>query len=56
MEGVPVDNPCVARWTNLGDDSTKNMWGIFEETGIFLGACRHGVALAICDMVRSGEL
>ena len=29
---------------------------IFEETGIYASACRHGFMLWICDMVRSGEL
>ncbi|KAG6838498.1 hypothetical protein C0991_012138 [Blastosporella zonata] len=32
------------------------MWGIFDETGVFLGLCHHGFALVIVDMVQSGEL
>jgi hypothetical protein len=32
------------------------MWGIFDETGIFLALCRHGFSLVIADMVWSGEL
>jgi hypothetical protein len=32
------------------------MWGIFDETGIFLALCRHGFVLVLADMVRSGEL
>lgn len=60
-EGTPVDgvgekSPCTDRWTNLANESQKKMWGVFEETGIFVGACRHGVVMAICDMIRSGEL
>jgi len=31
------------------------MWGIFEETGIFLSLCRHGFVLVAADMIRSGE-
>jgi hypothetical protein len=40
----------------MKDDITKKMWGIFDETGIFLALCRHGFSLVIADMVRSGEL
>ncbi|KAG6851742.1 hypothetical protein C0991_006578, partial [Blastosporella zonata] len=32
------------------------MWGIFDETGVFLALCRHGFALVIVDMVQSDEL
>lgn len=59
-EGSPVDgaatSPCIDRWTNLSEDSKKTMWGVFDETGIFVSACRHGVVMAMCDMIRSGEL
>jgi hypothetical protein len=40
----------------MKDDITKKMWGIFDETGIFLALCRHGFTLVIADMVMSGEL
>ncbi|KZP05572.1 hypothetical protein FIBSPDRAFT_914860 [Athelia psychrophila] len=49
-------NPCIDRWKNMKADITKRMWGIFDETGIFLALCRHGFALVIADMVRSGEM
>ncbi|KAJ3746941.1 hypothetical protein EV360DRAFT_76388, partial [Lentinula raphanica] len=49
-------NPCEERWKNLSESSTAKMWGVFEETGIFLSLCRHGFVLLIADMVRSGEL
>jgi hypothetical protein len=32
------------------------MWGLFDEAGIFAGACRHGPVLWVIDMVCSGEL
>lgn len=38
------------------DDVTSKMWGIFDETEIFLALCRHGFVLVVADMVRSGEL
>ncbi|KAJ7880232.1 hypothetical protein B0H14DRAFT_3082710 [Mycena olivaceomarginata] len=49
---VPSDkpNPCADRW------KTAKMWGIFDETGIFLCLCRHGFVLMIVDMIKSGEL
>ncbi|KAJ7104590.1 hypothetical protein C8R43DRAFT_1092224 [Mycena crocata] len=50
------DNPCADRWKNMVNDVTSKMWGIFDETGIFLALCRHGFVLVLADMLRSGEL
>ena len=50
------DNPCAERWQNMKTAFTAKMWGIFEETGLFLALCRHGFVLILVDMVRSGEL
>ncbi|KAG6822415.1 hypothetical protein H0H92_013982 [Tricholoma furcatifolium] len=50
------DNPCVGRWTNMINEVTAKMWGIFDETGVFLALCRHGFTLVIADMIQSGEL
>ncbi|KAL5520197.1 hypothetical protein ACEPAG_9410 [Sanghuangporus baumii] len=60
-ESSPADimdekTPCTDRWTNLSADSQKRMWGTFDETGVFIATCRHGVVLSICDMIKSGEL
>ncbi|KAJ7794775.1 hypothetical protein B0H14DRAFT_2392274 [Mycena olivaceomarginata] len=49
-------NPCADRWKNMINDVTSKMWGIFDETGIFLALCRHGFVLVIADMIKSGEL
>ncbi|KAJ6586794.1 hypothetical protein DFH09DRAFT_1307908 [Mycena vulgaris] len=49
-------NPCSDRWKNMINDVTSWMWGIFDETGIFLALCQHGFVLIVADMVRSGEL
>jgi hypothetical protein len=38
------------------NDITAKMWGVFDETGIFLALCRHGFVLLLTDMIRSGEL
>ncbi|KAF9242903.1 hypothetical protein BU15DRAFT_86685 [Melanogaster broomeanus] len=47
---------CVEHWKAAAADAKKKSWGIFEETGVFASACRHGMILWIVDMVRSGEL
>ena len=61
MEEVPDyndddDSPCAERWHNMKTELTAKMWGIFDETGLFLTLCRHGFVLLLADMVRSGEL
>ncbi|KAJ3562351.1 hypothetical protein NP233_g9627 [Leucocoprinus birnbaumii] len=38
------------------DCITACMWGVFDETGIFLALCRHGFGLVVADMAQSGEL
>ena len=60
-EGTPVDGlehetTCADRWKNLSAEETKRMWGIYDETGIFVACCRHGSVQLYCDMIRSGEL
>ncbi|KAI5985883.1 hypothetical protein EDD15DRAFT_2175514 [Pisolithus albus] len=48
-------NPCAGRWKNMDDAKTKKIWGVYDETGIFMAVCRHGTCLLIADMVQSGE-
>ena len=58
-ETIPEDDPtaiCVSRWKNASPEQRKRMFGMFEETGIFIVSCRHGFVLLVCDMVKSGEL
>ncbi|KAJ7894664.1 hypothetical protein B0H14DRAFT_3854252 [Mycena olivaceomarginata] len=50
------DNPCADRWKNMVNNVTLKMWGIFDETGVFLALCRHGFVLVIADMIRSSKL
>ena len=58
MPGFDYDdnNPCAERWRNMKNELTSKMWGVFEETGLFLALCRHGFVLLLVDMVQSGEL
>ncbi|KAI0667165.1 hypothetical protein C8Q78DRAFT_932730, partial [Trametes maxima] len=51
-----VDSSCTKNWKAAQSDDKKRSWDVFEETGIFASACRHGLILWIIDMVRSGEL
>ncbi|KAJ6583130.1 hypothetical protein DFH09DRAFT_912007 [Mycena vulgaris] len=50
------DNPCADRWKNMINDVTSKMWGIFDETGVFLALCRHEFVIVLADMIKSGEL
>ncbi|KAI6156953.1 hypothetical protein BKA82DRAFT_4325550 [Pisolithus tinctorius] len=50
------ENPCAGHWKNMDEQKTKQTWGVYDETGIFLAVCRHGMSLLIADMVQSGEL
>jgi hypothetical protein len=56
VEDDDDQNPCGERWKNMQTELTAKMWGIFEETGLFLALCRHGFVLLMADMIRSGEL
>ena len=55
---VPDSDPtaiCIDRWRNAGPEERKHMWKMFDECGIFLCSCRHGIILYLCDMIHSGE-
>ena len=56
VEDDTDQNPCSECWRNMRTELTAKMWGIFEETGLFLALCRHGFVLLLADMIRSGEL
>ncbi|EKM49192.1 uncharacterized protein PHACADRAFT_107264 [Phanerochaete carnosa HHB-10118-sp] len=47
---------CVKNWKAAAGEEKKQMWRMFDESGLFASACRHGFILWIVDMVRSGEL
>ncbi|KAG1781182.1 hypothetical protein EV702DRAFT_1177492 [Suillus placidus] len=47
---------CTARWRNAGPEQRKKMFSVFDESGIFIAACRHRFVLVACNMIRSGEL
>jgi hypothetical protein len=43
-------------WKSSAPDHKKTAADIYETTGIFASACRHGFIIKVCEMVRSGEL
>lgn len=56
-EGVEkIADVCVEHWRSAGPEARKKMFALFAIAGIFIAVCRHGHLLAICDMIRSGEL
>ena len=49
------DGGCADTWqaaSAVDEDTVK----VFEQTGIFLSACRHGIILTCVEMLCSGEL
>ncbi|KAH9847640.1 hypothetical protein C2E23DRAFT_729996, partial [Lenzites betulinus] len=51
-----VESSCTKNWKAAQADEKKRAWDVFEETGVFASACRHGFILWVIDMIRSGEL
>jgi hypothetical protein len=56
VETNPAPFSCADRWKNAGPETRKKMFSVFNESGIFIAACRHRFVLVACDMIRSGEL
>ena len=54
-QGIDDRNSCASRWKNMDNQKTSKAWGIYDETRLFLAACRHGFTLVLVDMVQSGE-
>ncbi|KAJ7310639.1 hypothetical protein DFH08DRAFT_918249 [Mycena albidolilacea] len=48
-------NPCVERWKNMIEDVTAKMWGIFDETGIFVCLAKYPLAVTEALLERLGE-
>ncbi|KAG1743564.1 uncharacterized protein EDB91DRAFT_1247062 [Suillus paluster] len=55
-EDVHLENLCEGCWKNMDNAKTRQAWGVYDETGIFVAVCRHGFSLLVADMVQSGEL
>ena len=46
---------CTQRW-KAANEKTEGSVRAFDQTGIFLCACRHGIVESFAEMRRSGEL
>jgi hypothetical protein len=46
---------CTDNWTAANSVSEETI-KVFEQTGIFVCACRHGIIETFAEMRRSGEL
>jgi hypothetical protein len=46
---------CTENWT-AAKSFEENKITVFEQTGIFLVACRHGIIECVSEMKRSSEL
>ncbi|KAG6835432.1 hypothetical protein H0H93_001533 [Arthromyces matolae] len=55
-DGALQISGCASNWKAAAASTEKKMWPIFDESGIFASACRHGLILWLVDMVKSGEL
>ncbi|KAF9493068.1 hypothetical protein BDN71DRAFT_1483619 [Pleurotus eryngii] len=51
-----VNSACADNWKAASGNKCKQMWELFDETGIFACAYHHGFMLWLADMVHSGEL
>lgn len=51
-----LPSECAEKWKANADDNKKVMWDVFDECGVFITVCRHGILLLACDIVKSGEL
>lgn len=50
-----TESVCTDNW-KTANTITDNTIKVFEQTGIFISACRHGMVQTIVEMRRSGEL
>lgn len=55
-EAQKIIDICMEHWQSAAPEACKKMFAMFAISGIFLAVCCHGHLLAICDMIRSGEL
>ena len=42
---------CVKNWIAALPNSLKSMFTRFDETGLFVALCRHGLIEFVCDMI-----
>ncbi|KAI5985604.1 hypothetical protein EDD15DRAFT_2390125 [Pisolithus albus] len=50
-----IESVCTDNW-KAANTVSENTVKVFEQTGIFISACRHGIIQTLVEMRRSGEL
>lgn len=55
-DGQKVPSPCAKNWKASAAEGKQSTFDIYDITGIFPVACRHGLIEIFAEIVRSGEL
>ncbi|KAI0054626.1 hypothetical protein BV25DRAFT_1816807, partial [Artomyces pyxidatus] len=59
-DGLPISgkkSKCTENWrTENANTMGKGVTEVFDQTGVFVGVCRHGIVEVVVEMIRSGEL
>ncbi|KZV92760.1 hypothetical protein EXIGLDRAFT_598781, partial [Exidia glandulosa HHB12029] len=55
-DDAPKPSVCASRWKNAKAEHHKTAPGMYDQTGVFVTLCRHGLLLWFAEMIRSGEL
>lgn len=54
-DGAEELTPCAETWKASASANKKGAFEIYDITGHFPVACRHGLVEIFCEIVRSGE-
>ncbi|EGO23128.1 hypothetical protein SERLADRAFT_409558 [Serpula lacrymans var. lacrymans S7.9] len=55
-DGEDIPSACGIQWKNTAPENEKVLLAVYDISGMFVGACRHGIIIKACEMVQSGEL
>ncbi|EIW62715.1 uncharacterized protein TRAVEDRAFT_101463, partial [Trametes versicolor FP-101664 SS1] len=55
-DGQTSPSSCTKNWKASAEENNQRALKIYETTGMFVAACRHGLIQKLCEMVNSGEL
>jgi hypothetical protein len=49
------NSTCTENW-KVANTTSENSINVFDQTGVFVSACRHGIIQTLVELRRSGEL
>ncbi|KAG1800058.1 hypothetical protein EV424DRAFT_1587758, partial [Suillus variegatus] len=58
LSNVPTSDgstTCTENW-KVANTTSENSTNVFDQTGVFVSACRHGIIQTLVELRRSGEL